>query len=129
MKKEILAPGNRVLGADREIIIKELHDRELIDTENTSWSYETLDGILITPESLRVDGYSPRTITTPEGTITDFVKLITISDTVFFTLSVRKLAPGEWRLTILDSNHNGICSGNVYFWHTLQNLISAYVLS
>lgn len=129
MKKEILAPGNRVLGENREITLIEL-GQEAIDNSGTSWPYERLDGILITPELLTNDGYSTRTIKVQNGaTKTDMVKLITRSDTEFFTISLSYLEPGKWKLEILDKNHQQVCFSNVTFWHTLQNLINAYVLS
>ena len=129
MKKEILAPGNRVLGENREITLIEL-GQEAIDNTGTSWPYERLDGILITPELLTNDGYSTRTIKVQNGaTKTDMVKLITKSDTEFFTISLSYLEPGKWKLEILDKNHQQVCFSNVTFWHTLQNLINAYVLS
>lgn len=129
MKKEILAPGNRVLGENREITLIEL-GQEAIDNTGTSWPYERLDGILITPELLTNDGYSTRAIKVQNGaTKTDMVKLITKSDTEFFTISLSYLEPGKWKLEILDKNHQQVCFSNVTFWHTLQNLINAYVLS
>ena len=128
MKKELLSPGNKVLGENREITLIEL-GQEAVDNTGTSWPYERLEGILITPELLTNDGYLSRSIKVQNGAIrSDFVKLITISDIEFFTVSLGYLEPGKWRLEILDKNHQQVCLSTITFWHTLQNLINAHVL-
>lgn len=129
MKKEILTPGNIVLGGSEVIKLKELRDLVAVDNNEVSWPYEKLDGLLITYENLKEDGYTVRMLTTPSGTRNDLVKLISINDSVFYTISIYNLGPGFWRLEIQDNEHRQICSCNVTYWHTLQNFISAYVLS
>lgn len=127
MKKELLSPGNRVLGEDREITIIELSGRGITDNVGEFWPYDKIDGILITPDLLSEEGFLPRTLTTTEGKKTDFVKLITITETEFFTVSVQFIEPGKWKLEILDKNHKQICLDSVTYWHTLQNITSAHV--
>jgi hypothetical protein len=111
--------------SDGTLIITPVPDKSI---EIVNVDPEALDGVIITPDFLREQGYEPRTILSDsEGHKTDWTTLIPgKSDTEFWTVELTETTkPGVWNVTVKDSNFQVVGTlMNVYFWHNIQNLIT-----
>lgn len=131
MDVRTLSLGNRVVLGNQRATVQELTDITVtVKDENGEELVVTamdLDKELITVDSVLKDGYSVRNMSTGNHEMkTDYVKMIQ-SGNKFYTVTLSN--PNDWTVEILDENHNQVCTGKIENWHTLQNLISAYVFN
>ena len=102
------------------------------DVKIVSVDPETIDGVVITKDFLKEQGYESRTILSDfEGHKVDWSTLIETPDkTEFWTVDITPSDHnvGQWNVTVKDKNFQVVGTlMDVYFWHNIQNLISIIV--
>lgn len=120
MKKETISPGNIVTGENRKLKISELFE-ESVNCSGYKFSYDVLDGILLSEDWLIKEGYSHRVMSGQE-TYDDWIKQT--DDENFYTITVQKESGTVWTLKIDNKDFVNVLTAKVQYIHTLQNLIS-----